>query len=97
MLRNDFETQLKDLIKRSGTSQAALAEEIKTTHAYVNRIVKGKVQIVNRMFIDMMEQMGYDVEVVFIPKNDNKKTIREILNDLIENAEKEILKNYQKK
>jgi hypothetical protein len=33
--------------------------------AYVNRITKGREQIVNKTFVKMMDELGYDVELTY--------------------------------
>jgi hypothetical protein len=37
---------------------------------YVNRITKGREQLVNKTFLKMMDELGYDVELTY-----KKKTI----------------------
>ena len=36
--------------------------------AYVNRITKGREQIVNKSFVKMMDELGYDVELTYKKK-----------------------------
>ena len=36
--------------------------------AYVNRITKGREQIVNKTFVKMMDELGYDVELTYKKK-----------------------------
>ena len=40
------------------------------TSSYVSRIVKSKEHIVNKTFIAMMEQLGYDVELTYVKRGD---------------------------
>ena len=35
---------------------------------YVNRITKGREQIVNKTFVKMMDELGYDVELTYKKK-----------------------------
>ena len=36
--------------------------------SYVNRITKGREQIVNKTFVKMMDELGYDVEITYKKK-----------------------------
>lgn len=51
---------------RARKTQVQLAEEIDTTKAYVNRVIKKQDGVVNRPFVQMMEALGYDVEMIYI-------------------------------
>ena len=52
----------------AGITQAKLAEEIDTTKAYVNRVIKKSDGVVNKTFVAMMEQLGYDIELTYVKK-----------------------------
>ena len=45
-----------------------LAEEIGTTSQYVNRIIKKKDGIVNKTFVQMIEALGYDIEITYVKR-----------------------------
>ena len=51
-------------------TQAQLAEEIETTGQYVNRIIKKKDGVVNKTFVQMLEALGYDIELTYIKRED---------------------------
>ena len=53
----------------SEITQAQLAENIGTTSSYVNRIVKKKEGVVNKTFVQMMEALGYDIELIYIKRD----------------------------
>ena len=36
---------------------------------YVNRIIRGREQIVNKTFVKMLEELGYDVELTYKRKS----------------------------
>ena len=36
---------------------------------YVNRITKGREQIVNKTFVEMIDELGYDVELTYKRKS----------------------------
>lgn len=70
MLRNNIEVDVKVKCIEAGITQAKLAEQVKTTPSYVNRLIKKQDSIVNRTFIQMMESLGYDVEVTYIKREE---------------------------
>ncbi|MGX7100708.1 hypothetical protein ACWOBW_00730 [Gemella sanguinis] len=39
-----------------------------TISSYVNRIVKKKEGVVNKTFVQMMETLGYDIELTFVKR-----------------------------
>lgn len=47
-----------------------LAEEIGTTSQYVNRIIKKKDGVVNKIFVQMMEKLGYDIEPTYVKRKE---------------------------
>lgn len=65
MLKNNIEIDVKTKCIEGAKSQAQLAEDIGVTAAYVNRIVKRREPILNRTFIAMMEDLGYDVRLAY--------------------------------
>ena len=53
------------------TTQTKLAEKLGVSVAYVNRIVKGWEQIVNKTFVKIMDELGYDIELIYIKRNES--------------------------
>ena len=72
MLQNNIELDLKTRLIESGLTQTEIAERVGVTLSYVNRITKGREQIVNKTFIKMMDELGYNVELT-----DRKKVTQE--------------------
>ena len=68
MLRNNVELDLKTKFIEEGTTQTEIAEAIGVSLPYVNRITKGREQIVNKTFVKIMDELGYDVELVYKKK-----------------------------
>ena len=64
MVRNNIEVDVKVKCIESEITQVQLAENIGTTSSYVNRIVKKKEGVVNKTFVQMMEALGYDIELI---------------------------------
>ena len=55
-----------------GKTQAKLAEEIDTTKAYVNRVIKKNDSVVNNTFVKMMEALGYDIELHYVKRDESE-------------------------
>ena len=70
MLLNNIEVDVKIKCIEKDTTQTLLADGVGTSPSYVSRIVKSKEHIVNKTFIAMMEQLGYDVELTYVKRGD---------------------------
>ena len=68
MLKNNIEVDVKVRCIEKGITQAQLAENIKTTSSYVNRIIKKKEGIINHTFLKMLEELGYDIEINYVKR-----------------------------
>ena len=68
MLTNNIELDLKTRMIEEGVTQTEIAEGLGVSIPYVNRITKGREQIVNKTFIKIMDELGYDVELVYKKK-----------------------------
>lgn len=68
MVINNIELDVKVKCIENKTTQAKIAEDIQTTKSYVNRIIKKQESVVNRTFVQMMEALGYDIELTYIKK-----------------------------
>ena len=68
MLRNNIEIDVKVKCVEEKTTQAELAEKVGTSPSYVNRLIKSPEKIVNKTFVQMMEQLGYDIEISYIKR-----------------------------
>lgn len=72
MLKNNIEMDVKMRCIEKATTQAKIAENIGTSPSYVNKIVRSKEQIVNKTFLAMMEDLGFDVELNYVEKEEKK-------------------------
>ena len=63
MLLNNVESDLKTRLEEEGITQKELARQIGVSLPYVNRITRGREQLVNKTFLRMMDELGYDVEL----------------------------------
>lgn len=70
---NNIELDVKTKCIENGMTQAKMAEEIDTTKAYVNRVIKRQGSVVNNTFVKMMETLGYDIELRYVKRGDLEK------------------------
>ena len=70
MIRNNIEVDVKVKCIEHGTTQTQLAEDIGTTKSYVNRIIKKSDGVVNKTFVQMMEALGYDIELTYVKREE---------------------------
>ena len=68
MLKNNIEMDVKMRCIEKSTTQAKIAENIGTSPSYVNKIVCSKEQIMNKTFLAMMEDPGFDVELHYVER-----------------------------
>ncbi len=68
MLKNNIEMDVKMRCIEKSTTQAKIAENIGTSPSYVNKIVRNKEQIMNKTFLAMMEDLGFDVELHYVER-----------------------------
>ncbi len=75
MLKNNIELDVKIKCLEADKTQAQVGEEIGTTGQYVSRIIKKKngKGIVNETFLKIMENLGYDIELTYVPKEPQSK------------------------
>lgn len=69
MIKNNIELDVKVKCIENGISQVQIAEDINTTKSYVNRIIKKQESIVNKTFVQIMEALGYDIELTYIKRS----------------------------
>ena len=68
MVKNNIEVDVKVKCIENGTTQAHIAEHIQTTKSYVNRVIKKPNGVVNNTFVQMMEALGYDIELTYVKR-----------------------------
>ena len=68
MVKNNMEVDVKVKCIENGTTQAQIAEDIQTTKSYVNRVIKKPNGVVNNTFVQMMEALGYDIELTYVKR-----------------------------
>ena len=45
-----------------------LAEVVGTSAPYISRLINKKDSIVNKVFVEMLEKLGYDIQVTYVKK-----------------------------
>ena len=70
MVRNNIELDVKVKCLESSMSQLNLAEKVGTTGQYANRIIKKKDGLVNKTFVEIMEALGYDIELTYVKREE---------------------------
>ena len=70
MVKNNIEVDVKVKCIENSVTQAQMAEKIGTTPAYVNRVLQKKDGIINKTFVQMMEFLGYDIEISYIKREE---------------------------
>ena len=68
MIKNNIEIDVKVKCMEEGVTQALLAEKVGTSAPYLNRVIKNTDGVVNKTFVNMMDQLGYDIEINYIKK-----------------------------
>lgn len=72
MVRNNIELDVKTKCIEQGKTQVQIGEDIDTTKAYLNRIIKRSDGVVNKTFVQMMEALGYDIELTYAKREGRK-------------------------
>jgi plasmid maintenance system antidote protein VapI len=70
MLKNNIEVDVKVKCIEAETTQAKLAEDVGTTPSYVNRLIKKSDSIVNKTFVQMLDKLGYDIQLTYVKKEE---------------------------
>ena len=71
MLKNNVEVDVKVKCIEGDVTQAKLAEEIGTSAPYVSRLIRNNEKIVNKTFLQLMEKLGYDVELTYVKRGED--------------------------
>lgn len=70
MIKNNIELDVKVKCIENGITQAQLAEKVGTSSPYVNRIIKKQDGVVNKTFVQMLEALGYDIEISYVKRSE---------------------------
>lgn len=70
VVKNNIELDVKVKCLEKSMTQQQVGEIVGTTGQYVNRIVKKKDGVINKTFVQMMEALGFDIEMTYIPREE---------------------------
>lgn len=66
IVKNNIEVDVKVKCIETRKTQVQIAEEINTTIQYVNCVIKKKDGVINNTFVQMMDVLGYDIEIKYV-------------------------------
>ena len=75
MVRNNIELDVKVKCIEEGTTQVKLAEEVGTSKSYISRIIKKPEVVVNKTYVQMLEALGYDIELTYVKRGATDKSV----------------------
>lgn len=64
---NNLENEVKSMAAAKGKTLGTLAEETGTSGSYVSRLIKKDP--INPTFEALIEMLGYDIKIEYIPKS----------------------------
>ncbi len=68
MVKNDFDIDVKVKCLEERVTQSQLAKMVGTSAPYISRLINRKDGIVNRVFVDMLDKLGYDIRITYVKK-----------------------------
>ncbi|WP_314966665.1 helix-turn-helix domain-containing protein [Oribacterium sinus] len=68
MIKNNLEIDVKVKCLEEGVTQAQLAQMVGTSAPYVSRLINKKEGIINKVFVDMLDKLGYDIQLVYVKR-----------------------------
>ena len=68
MVKNDFNIDVKVKCLEERVTQAQLAEMVGTSPSYISRLINRKDGIINKVFVDMLEKLGYDIRITYVKR-----------------------------
>lgn len=68
MVKNDFDIDVKVKCLEERVTQAQLAEMVGTSASYISRLINKMDGIVNKVFVEMLEKLGYDIQITYAKK-----------------------------
>lgn len=69
MLKNNIAIDVKVKCLEKGITQSELAQKVGTTAPYVSRLINNPETLINRTFVEMINQLGYDIRLTYEKKS----------------------------
>ena len=73
MLLNNIKHDFKARCKEENFSEKRVGEATGTSGAYLSRLINNPEKIVNKIYLAAMEQLGYDVRLVYEKRNPGRE------------------------
>lgn len=67
-MRVEVEVLIKVKCLEEGVTQALLAQMVGTSAPYISGSINKKERIINNVFFDMLDKLGYDVQLAYAKK-----------------------------
>lgn len=68
MIKNNLEIDVKVKCLEEGVTQAQLAQMVGTSAPYVSRLINKKEGIINKVFVEMLDKLDYDIRLIYVKK-----------------------------
>lgn len=68
MIKNNLEVDVKVKCLEEGVTQAQMAQMVGTSAPYISRPINKKEGIINKVFVDMLDKLGYDIQLAYAKK-----------------------------
>lgn len=70
MLINNIKKDIKILCLENDKTQEQLAKDIGTTGQYLGRVIQKGDGVLNKTFLNMVDALGYDIEIKYIKREE---------------------------
>ena len=67
-MRVEVEVLIKVKCLEEGVTQAQLAQMVGTSAPYISRPINKNEGIINKVFVDMLDKLGYDIQLAYAKK-----------------------------
>lgn len=67
-MRGEVEVLIKVKCLEEGVTQAQLAQMVGTSAPYISRPINKNEGIINKVFVDMLDKLGYDIQLAYAKK-----------------------------
>lgn len=68
MITNNIDADIKVKLIEANSNQIKIGKAIGSSGQYVSRLIKNKDMIVNKTFVKMLEELGYDITLTYTPR-----------------------------
>lgn len=62
------EVLIKGKCLEEGVTQAQLAQMVDTSAPYISRPINKNEGVINKVFVDVLDMLGYDIQLVYAKK-----------------------------